>query len=54
MYPLYEPFPFFRRIVVEDYLAFYALNEKDRIIEIHRLIYGRMDIEKQLEPMLID
>jgi addiction module RelE/StbE family toxin len=48
MYPIYEDFPDFRRIVIEDYLVFYTVNERDGIIEIHRLIYGRMDIAKQL------
>ena len=48
MYPIYEDYPDFRKIVIEDYLVFYAINERDRIIEIHRLIYGRMDIVRQL------
>ena len=48
MYQIYEDYPEFRKIVVEDYLAFYAINERDRIVEIHRFIYGRMDIVKQL------
>ena len=48
MYPIYEYFPDFRRITIEDYLVFYTVNEKDNIIEIHRLLYGRMDIPKQI------
>jgi len=48
MYPIYMDFPSFRKIVVEDYLVFYTINEKDMIIEIHRLICGRMDVKKHL------
>lgn len=48
MYPIYEDFPLFRKVTVEDYLVFYTVNKKDKIIEIHRLIYARMDITKQL------
>jgi addiction module RelE/StbE family toxin len=44
MYPIYDDFPDFRKIVVEDYLVFYSINEQDGIVEIHRMIYGRMDI----------
>ena len=43
MYPIYTDFPVFRSFVVEDYLVFYTINKQDGIIEIHRLICGRMD-----------
>jgi plasmid stabilization system protein ParE len=48
MYPIYEDFPIFRRIVIEEYLVFYTINKRDRIIEVHRIIYGRIDIKQQL------
>ena len=48
MYPIYNDFPDFRRMVIEDYLVFYTINEKDSIIEIHRLINGRMNVISQL------
>jgi len=48
LYPVYEDFPEFRRIVVEDYLVFYTINERACIIEVHRLIHGKMDIPKKL------
>jgi plasmid stabilization system protein ParE len=44
MYPVYNDYPVFRRIVIEDYLVFYIYKEKDRLVEIHRLINGRMDV----------
>ena len=43
MYPIYENFPVFRKITIEDYLVFYTVNKNDKLIEVHRLIYGRMD-----------
>jgi len=48
LYPIYEDFPEFRRIVVEDYLVFYTINERTENIEVHRLVYGKMDVPKQL------
>ena len=48
MYPIYQDFPMFRRIVIEDYLLFYLVNKRTDIIEVHRIIYGRMDVLKQL------
>lgn len=49
MYQVYEDFPAFRKITVEDYLVFYAINKRDKVIEVHRLIYGSMDMKKQLK-----
>jgi len=49
MYQVYEDFPIFRRIVVEDYLVFYLIKEDERIVEIHRLIYGRKDFKGLFE-----
>ena len=48
MYQVYDDFPIFRRMPVEDYLVFYIVNERDRTVEVHRLIHGMMDISKQL------
>ena len=50
MFPIYEAAPQFRRIVIEDYLIFYKLIESDELIEIHRILYAKMDIQKQLFP----
>jgi len=48
MYPVYEPFPVFRKITTEDYLAFYIINRQDNVVEIHRLLYAKMNIPEQL------
>jgi len=45
MYEAYERRPKFRRMVVEDYLVFYQINEKDKLIEIHRILHGMIDIQ---------
>ena len=44
MYPVYIDVPTFRFIVVEDYLVFYKFIQESGVIEIHRLLYGRLDI----------
>ena len=49
MYPVYMDVPSFRFIVVEDYLVFYKYNKECEIIEIHRLLYGRMDIPDHMQ-----
>jgi len=48
MYPIYEDFPNFRKIVIEDYLLFYSINEHTKVIEVHRLIYGVTDVVRRL------
>ena len=48
MYPIYPDVPSYRFIVVEDYLIFYKVKKQDGIVEIRRLIYGRMDIPVEL------
>jgi plasmid stabilization system protein ParE len=49
MYPVYQDVPSFRFIVVEDYLVFYKVKKPGRIVEIHRLLYGRMDIPAHIQ-----
>ncbi len=48
MYPLYEDFPAFRKITIEDYLVFYTIEKHNSVIEVHRLINARMDVPKRL------
>jgi len=48
IYEAYERRPQFRRMVVEDYLLFYKVNEEDSIIEVHHILHGMMDIEQHL------
>jgi len=46
MYKSYDGRPQFRRMVVDDYLVFYKVNEEERAIEIHHILHGMMDIEQ--------
>ena len=48
MYPIYPDVPSYRFIVVEDYLVLYKVKKQDKLVEVHRLIYGRMNIPAQL------
>jgi len=48
LYAVYEDVPSFRFIVIEDFLVFYKVKKHSKIVEVHRLIYGRMDIPAQL------
>ncbi|MCL2058761.1 MAG: type II toxin-antitoxin system RelE/ParE family toxin, partial [Oscillospiraceae bacterium] len=49
MYPVYMDVPSFRFIVVEDYLVFYRFIKESGIVEIHRLLYGQMDIPEYIQ-----
>lgn len=49
LYPIYPDIPLFRFIVVEDYLVFYRFIEERNLVEIHRILYGRMDIPAYLK-----
>ena len=50
-----EDFPFsgvkyrtYRRLVCDDYLVFYKVNEDSRTVEIHRILHGSRDIARHL------
>ena len=46
--PIYEDDPYYRKLVVGDYLVFYVLNDDEKVIEIHRILHGSMDIRQHL------
>lgn len=52
-YPLYDAEPWHSRDVryfsVASYLIFYSVNEIDRTVTVHRVIYGGRDIASDLE-----
>jgi plasmid stabilization system protein ParE len=52
MYPAYEYFPDYRKIVIGNYLAFYTVNEEDKTIEIHRILPGIWDLSQYFESDL--
>ena len=49
MYEVYERRPKFRRMVVEDYLVFYKINESERLIEVHHILHGMIDIQSTIQ-----
>lgn len=37
----------FRKLIIKNYIAFYKINKKERIVEVHRILYGASNwIEK--------
>ena len=44
----YLPNPKYRKIGVGDYLVFYTVDEAQRIVEVHRVLHSRRDIEPHL------
>jgi len=46
--PIYEDDPDYRKLVAGDYLVFYMINEKEKMVEIHRILHGSMDISQHL------
>lgn len=48
IYEKYTDDPFYRRMIVSNYLVFYHINEDQRIIEVHRVLRGAWDIRQYL------
>jgi len=48
IYPEYEDNPAYRKMVVLDYLVFYKVFDQEKIVEIHRVLYGMRDIRSHL------
>jgi len=46
LYPIYENDPFFRRMVLGDYLLFYDVDEERKLITVHRIFHHARDIEQ--------
>jgi plasmid stabilization system protein ParE len=44
--PAYEEDPYFRKMVVNDYLLFYSVDEKRELLIIHRIFHHSRDIER--------
>ena len=47
MYPIYEDMPEFRKMNVIGFLAFYTVDDKAGIVEVHRIINSRMDVKSR-------
>ena len=46
---VYEERPAYRRLVVQDYLVFYKVDEETNMVSIHRILHGSRDIGRFLE-----
>ena len=49
MCEVYLPAPAYRRMVVDQYLVFYRVNEESKIVEIHRVLRGAWNLPQYLE-----
>jgi len=48
MYPVYEDDQLYRRMVIDDYLLFYSVEEKRNLVIIHRIFHSKRDVSQQL------
>ena len=48
MWPEYHARPEYRRMVLEDHLLFYAVDEDNRKIKVYRVLYSKIDILKEI------
>jgi plasmid stabilization system protein ParE len=46
--PTYEDDADYRIMTVGDYLVFYMVNERDKMVEVHRIFHHSRDILRQL------
>ena len=46
MYETFKAQPQFRRMVIDDFLLFYKVIEENKVIEVHHILYGKIDYEK--------
>ena len=45
VYPAYEKDPYFRRMVLGEYLLFYSVNESRNLVIVHRIFHHSRDIK---------
>ena len=46
--PSYEDDAYFRKVVVEEYLLFYSVDETERRVVVHRIFHVSRDISRQI------
>ena len=39
----------YRMLPVKNYVVFYTVREQEKVVEVHRLIYARMDLTKLIK-----
>ena len=38
----------FRRLIIKNYIAFYRINEDEKIVNVERILYGATDWKNKL------
>jgi len=49
MWPVYQAKPEYRRMIIEDHLVFYKVDEVEYKVRIFRILYDKMNIPEYLE-----
>ena len=49
MWPVYQAKPEYRRMILEDHLLFYKVDEDEQKVKIYRILYAKMNIPEHLE-----
>ena len=44
MYPANEEDPLFRRMIIDDYLLFYSVDDEQKLVIIHHVFHSKRDI----------
>jgi len=47
--PEYELDPFFRRMVLGDYVLFYSVDEKDKLVIVHRIFHYTRNVARYMQ-----
>jgi addiction module RelE/StbE family toxin len=47
-YEVYGDFPYYRKMVVAEYLVFYHIDDEKKRVEVHKILHGSQDIRRQL------
>lgn len=49
LWPEYERRPEYRKMIVEDYLVFYHVDDETKTVEIRRMLHGSRNLEQQIK-----
>lgn len=49
MCEIYRFDPIYRKLVVDQYVVFYRINEDTKVVEIHRILRGSWNLPQYLE-----
>ena len=49
MWPVYQAKPEYRRMILEDHLLFYKVDEDEYNVRIYRILYAKMNIPEHLK-----